>query len=277
MDHFLQIPQVGREWQEMLESYTTLGFLAAHTTDVRIGTLVTGVTYRNVAHVAKIVATLDVLSGGRAVCGIGAAWYEREHRAYGWPFPPAPERLALLEDALQLLPLMWGPGSPPFNGRLISVAEAMCYPRPLQEKIPILVGGSGEHRTLKLVARYADACNLFGDARTVRHKLDVLERYCDQAGRSMDAIEVTQLSTALAATDRGALEAALARLRPPSMSSEAFAARVNAATVDDQIGRFRQLAEAGVQTAIVSLPDVDDPEALPRFGEVIRAFDTEAS
>ena len=272
MDHFLQIPQLGREWQDMLESYTTLGFLAARTTSVRIGTLVTGVTYRNVAHLAKIVATLDVLSGGRAMCGIGAAWYEREHRAYGWPFPPASERLALLEDALQLLPLMWGPGSPSFEGRLISVAEAMCYPRPLQESIPILVGGSGEQRTLELVARYADACNLLGDARAVRHKLEVLERHCDKVGRSMDAIEVTQLSTALVEADRPALDRALARLRPPSMSIEAFAARVNAATVDDQIGRFRQLAEAGVQTAIVSLPDVDDPEALPRFGHVIRAF-----
>jgi F420-dependent oxidoreductase-like protein len=272
MDHFLQIPQLGREWLDMLESYTTLGFLAAHTTGVRIGTLVTGVTYRNVAHLAKIIATLDVLSGGRAMCGIGAAWYEREHRAYGWPFPRAPERLALLEDALRLLPLMWGPGSPSFDGRVISVPEATCYPRPLQEKIPILVGGSGEQRTLALVARYADACNLFGDAAAVRHKLEVLERHCDKVGRSMQAIEVTQRSTALVEVDRPALDRALARLRPPSMSVESFAARVNAATIGDHIGRFRQLAEAGVQTAIVSLPDVDDPEALPRFAEVINAF-----
>jgi F420-dependent oxidoreductase-like protein len=272
MDHFLQIPQLGREWLDMLESYTTLGFLAAHTTAVRIGTLVTGVTYRNVAHLAKIIATLDVLSGGRAMCGIGAAWYEREHRAYGWPFPPAPERLALLEDALQLLPLMWGPGSPSFDGRLISVPDATCYPRPLQEKIPILVGGSGEQRTLELVARYADACNLFGDASAVRRKLEVLQRHCDKVGRSIDAIEVTQLSTALVEVDRPALDRALARLRPPSISIESFASRVNAATIGDHIGRFRQLAEAGVQTAIVSLPDVDDPEALPRFGEVIKAF-----
>jgi len=272
MDHFLQIPQVGREWQEMLDSYTTLGFLAAHTNAVRVGTLVTGVTYRNVAHLAKIVATLDVLSGGRAVCGIGAAWYEREHRAYGWSFPRVPERFALLEDALQLLPLMWGPGSPSFDGRMISVPEAMCYPRPLQEKVPILVGGSGERRTLALVAQYADACNLFGDAATVRHKLEVLERHCDAVGRSLEAIEVTQLSTALVAVDRAELDHALARLRPPSASIEAFGTRVNAATIDDHIGRFRELAEAGVQSAIVSLPDIDDPEALLRFGQVIKAF-----
>ncbi|HSS11173.1 MAG TPA: TIGR03560 family F420-dependent LLM class oxidoreductase [Acidimicrobiales bacterium] len=272
MDHFLQIPLVGREWQEMLESYTTLGFLAAHTTTVRVGTLVTGVTYRNVAHLAKIIATLDVLSGGRAICGIGAAWYEREHRAYGWPFPKLSERFALLEDALQLLPLMWGPGSPAFEGKLVSVPEAMCYPRPLQEKVPILVGGSGERRTLALVARYADACNLFGDAATVRRKLEVLARHCDAIGRPTNEIEVTQLSTALVAVDRRALDEAVERLRPSAASPEAFAARVNAATVEDHTGRFRELAEAGVQTAIVSLPDVDDHEAIPRFAEVINAF-----
>src|SRR4051794_8500645 len=121
MDHFVQIPQVGREWQDMLDSYTTLGFLAGRTSTIRLGTLVTGVTYRNVGHLGKIVATLDVLSGGRAVCGIGAAWFEREHRAYGWDFPPAAERLARLEDALQVLPMLWGPGSPAFEGRTMQL------------------------------------------------------------------------------------------------------------------------------------------------------------
>src|SRR5829696_2891856 len=163
MDHFLQIPQVGREWEDMLESYTTLG---------------TGVTYRNIAHLAKLVATLDVLSGGRALCGVGAAWFEREHRLYGWDFPPLRERFARLEDALELLPLMWGPGSPRFEGRTITVSEATCYPRPLQERIPILVGGSGERRTLRLVARHADACNLFGDPERVRRKVAVLREHC---------------------------------------------------------------------------------------------------
>src|SRR5207237_256820 len=148
------------------------------------------------AHLAKIVATLDVVSGGRAVCGIGAAWFEKEHRAYGWRFPPLKERFALLEDALQVLPLMWGPGAPSFEGRVISVPECTCYPRPLQEHLPIMVGGSGERRTLRLVAQYADACNLFGDPPTVRHKLEVLGRHCDELGRNIDEIDVTQLSTA---------------------------------------------------------------------------------
>ena len=141
MDHFRQIPLMGRPWEDMLESYTTLGHLAAVTDRVRLGTLVTGITYRNVAHLGKIVATLDVLSGGRAICGLGLGWFEEEHRAYGWPFPSRSERYALLEDALQLLPLLWGKGTPRFDGKAITVPEAMCYPRPLQAHLPILVGG----------------------------------------------------------------------------------------------------------------------------------------
>src|SRR5439155_1012069 len=135
----------------------------------------------------------DVLSGGRAMCGIGAAWFQQEHAAYGWPFPPLAERYALLEDALQLLPLLWGPGAPAFEGERIRVPEAMCYPRPLQEHIPILVGGSGERRTLRLVAQYADACNLFGDADTIRHKLEVLEGHCRDVGRDPAEITKTRL------------------------------------------------------------------------------------
>jgi F420-dependent oxidoreductase-like protein len=266
MDHFIQIPQAGRAWEDMLDSWTTLGFLAAHTTRVRLGTLVTGVTYRNVAHLGKIVATLDVLSGGRAICGIGAAWFEHEHRAYGWDFPPRAERYALLEDALQLLPLMWGPGAPPFKGAVIEAAETTCYPRPLQEHVPILVGGAGEKRTLRLVAQYADACNLFGDPATVAHKLDVLRRHCADVGRDPSEVTVTHLSTALVDT------AAVERLRPSRMAPEQYAARVGAGPVEDQVGRYRALAEAGVQTAIVSLPDLDGPEPVERFADVIAAF-----
>jgi F420-dependent oxidoreductase-like protein len=272
MDHFLQIPPVGPEWQEMLDSYTTLGFVAGHTRGARLGVLVTGVTYRNLAHLAKIVATLDVLSGGRAICGLGAAWFEREHKAYGWDFPPLAERYARLEDALQLLPVMWGPGSPAFDGRTISVAEATCYPRPLQEHVPILVGGSGERKTLRLVAQYADACNVFGDAATVRHKVEVLHKHCEDVGRDPAEVEVTQLSTVLTAADQSSLAATIDRLRPKNASPEAFAARVNAGTIEDHIGRFRDLAEAGVQGAIVNLPDLGDTEPVERFGEVVAAF-----
>ena len=272
MDHFLQIPQVGPEWHDMLDSYTALSFLAAHTSSVSLGALVTGVTYRNVAHLGKIVATLDVLSGGRARCGLGAAWFEREHRAYGWPFPPVRERFRLLEDALQLLPLLWGPGAPSFEGRVLSVPEAVCYPRPLQEHVPVLVGGGGERRTLRLVAQYADACNLFGDADTVRHKVSVLERHCEDVGRDPSTVTVTQLSTALVGLDEDDLASVVDRLRGDRTTPEAFAARVNAATVNDHVGRFRKLADAGVQTAIVNLPDLSDVAPLERFAAVIAAF-----
>jgi F420-dependent oxidoreductase-like protein len=240
MDHFIQIPGVGREWEDMLESYTTLGYLAGVTSTMKLGTLVTGITYRNLTHLGKLVATLDVLSQGRAICGVGAAWFKREHELYGWEFPPNARRYALLEDALQLFPLLWGAGSPSFEGRTISVPEAICYPRPVQEHIPILIGGGGERKTLKLVAQYADACNLFGDASAVRHKIGVLHEHCATVDRDPRDITVTQLSV-------------------PSEDGSA----------EDQIGRYRELADAGVQMAIVGLTQVS---AIERFAPVIDAF-----
>jgi F420-dependent oxidoreductase-like protein len=254
MDHFVQIPQVGREWEDMLESHTALAYLAGVTERIRLGTLVTGITYRNIAHLAKIVATLDVLSGGRARCGIGAGWFEREHRLYGWEFPPLGERFKLLEDALELLPLMWGPGAPRFEGRTLTVSQATCYPRPLQERIPILVGGSGERRTLRLVARHADACNLFGDPETVRHKLAVLGEHCAAEGREPATIEVTHL--------------ARARVVASGESRDG----PDAATVEEHVGRYRELAESGVQTAIVGLSDPEGAASVRRFGDVIDSF-----
>ena len=255
LDHFLQIPQIGREWEDMPESYTTLGYLAGVTERIRLGTLVTGITYRSLGHVAKLVATLDVLSGGRAMCGLGAGWFEREHRLYGWgDLPPLGERFARLEDALELLPLMWGPGAPPFKGRTLTVGEAICYPRPLQERVPLLVGGSGERRTLRLVARHADACNLFGDAANVRRKLAVLHEHCAAEGRDPAAIEVTHLQAARV-IGAGA---------PRAFAGDATAA--------EHVGRCRELAEAGVQTVIVGLRDDEGAASVRRFGDVIAAF-----
>jgi F420-dependent oxidoreductase-like protein len=254
MDHVLQIPQVGREWEDMLESHTTLGYLAALTERIRLGTLVTGITYRNVAHLAKIVATLDVLSGGRAMCGVGAAWFEREHRLYGWDFPPLRERFARLEDALELLPLMWGPGAPRFEGRTTVVEEATCYPRPLQEHVPILVGGSGERRTLRLVAQHADACNLFGGPEVVRRKVGVLHDHCAAVGRDPADVAVTHFAPARV------------------VASAAERDGQGAATVEEHVGRCRELAEAGVQTEIVGLSDADGAASVERFAEVVAAF-----
>lgn len=272
MDHFRQIPQVGRAWEDFLESYTTLAYLAACTERVRLGALVTGVTYRNVAHLGKIVATLDVLSGSRAVCGLGLAWFKEEHVAYGWDFPPVAARYALLEDALRLLPVLWGPGSPAFQGEVLSVPAAACYPRPLQEHVPIVLGGSGERRTLRLAARYADAANVFGDAATVRHKAAVLRAHCADAGRDPDQVALTQLSTTLVGADDRHVAELVEQLRPRRQDAAGYAASVNAGTVADQVGRFRELAEAGVSEVMVRLPDLGGTEPLERMAKVIAAF-----
>ncbi len=272
MDHFRQIPMFGPAWHDMLESYTALAYLAGVTQHARLGTLVTSVTYRNVAHLGKIIATLDVLSGGRAACGIGLGWFEKESRAYGLPFPTVDDRYAVLEDALQLLPLLWGKGTPAFEGRVLHVPEALCYPRPLQERIPLLVGGNGEHRTLRLAAQYADACNIIGDVDVVARKVRALHEHCDALGRERASVAVTQLSTTLVGRDASEVGANIERLRPRRQSADRYAASVNAGTVSDQIGRFRALGDAGVQTAIVSLPDLADTGPIECFAGVINAF-----
>jgi F420-dependent oxidoreductase-like protein len=273
MDHFRQIPQVGRAFDDFLESFTTLAYLAAATERVRLGTLVAGVTYRNVAHLGKIVATLDVLSGGRAVCGLGLAWFKAEHIAYGWPFPSVPERYDLLEDALRLLPVLWGPGSKPFEGKVLRVPETMCYPRPLQDRVPLIVGGGGERRTLRLAARYADAANVLGDLGTVRRKATILAAHCAEACRDATEVALTHLSTTLVGRTDADVAAAVERLRPRREPAARYAASVHAGTVADHVGRFRSLAEAGVAEVMVRLPDVDTgTEPLTTFGEVIAAF-----
>ncbi|MEU4805388.1 LLM class F420-dependent oxidoreductase [Actinosynnema sp. NPDC023587] len=192
MDHFFQMDGFAPATDPMLEGYTTLGFLAAHTTDVRLGLLVTGVTYRHPGLLAKIVSTVDVLSGGRAELGIGAAWYEREHLGLGVPYPPVAERFERLEEALRICLQMWDPEDDgPFEGKHYRLAETLCSPQPIRRP-PILIGGGGEKKTLRMVAQYADACNLFaGDKEQVRHKLDVLRGHCDKLGRDLATIDKT--------------------------------------------------------------------------------------
>lgn len=272
MDHFRQIPQVGRPWEDFLESYSTLNYLAAVTDRARLGALVTGITYRNVAHLAKIVATLDVLSGGRAVCGLGLAWHRDEHVAYGWHFPPTSERYAILEDALQLLPVMWGPGSPAFAGRRIQAAETLCYPRPVQEHVPLVVGGGGERRTLRLAARYADMANVMGDLDTVRRKRQVLDEHCRAEDRDPESVELSHLATTLVGRDDRHVADMLDQLRSRSVSSRQAAAQMNAGTIGDHVGRFRALADAGVKEAVVRVPNPWEPGALEAMGTVIEAF-----
>jgi F420-dependent oxidoreductase-like protein len=195
MDHWFQMEGFATSEDPMLEGYTSLGFLAGLTQTMTLSLLVTGVTYRHPGLLAKIVTTLDVLSGGRARLGLGAAWYEREHKGLGVPFPPISERFERLEETLQICHQMWSDDDGPFQGAHYQLAETICSPRPIQQPGPkILVGGSGERKTLRLVAQYADACNLFApDSAVVAHKLDVLARHCEAEGRDNGTIEKTIL------------------------------------------------------------------------------------
>ena len=234
MDHFFQIPPVGAAELDMLEGYAALSYLAAATRRVTLGTLVTGVTYRHPGVLVKSVSTLDVLSGGRAVLGIGAAWFEREHRGLGVPFPPLRERFERLEEALQIARQMWSGSSGKYEGKHYQLAETLNVPRGLTiPRPPILIGGSGEKKTLRLVAEYADACNLFAHAGpdALKHKLAVLRGHCDALKRDYEKIEKTSLAT-LTLTDDASVEKAIANCRG--------------------------LAAAGIQHAIFNLPNVHD-------------------
>lgn len=232
MDHYFQIPMVGAVELDMLEAYTALGYLAGHTSRVRLGTMVTGVTYRHPGILAKQVTTLDVLSGGRAWLGIGAAWFDREHHGLGVPFPSLRERFERLEEALQITLQMWSDNDGPYEGKHYQLAETISSPQPLSKpRPPILIGGGGERKTLKLVARYADACNFFGDPATVRHKLEVLRQHCQDEGRNYDEIEKTVLFVL-------------------NVGREGE----NAGQLVEQLGAF---AEAGAQTVIGALIGVE--------------------
>jgi F420-dependent oxidoreductase-like protein len=202
MDHWFQMEAFRTAHDPMLEGYTSLGFLAAHTERVRLGLLVTGVTYRHPGLLAKTVATLDILSGGRARLGIGAAWYEREHLGLGVPFPPVSERFERLEETLQICRQMWSEDEGPYDGKHYQLAETICRPRPIQApRPPILIGGSGEQKTLRLVARYADACNLFAvSPEVVAHKIEVLGGHCATEGRDPAEIDVTILVGSMSPT-----------------------------------------------------------------------------
>ncbi len=195
MDHWFQMEARGLASEPMLEGYTSLGFLAAHTSRMTLGLLVTGVTYRHPGLLVKIVTTLDVVSGGRAMLGLGAAWYEREHLALGVPFPPVAERFERLEETLQIAQQMWSEDDGPFHGVHYDLAETICSPPPIQQPRPrIMIGGGGEQKTLRLVARYADACNLFAmETSVVAHKLEVLRQHCAAEGRDYSTIEKTLL------------------------------------------------------------------------------------
>jgi F420-dependent oxidoreductase-like protein len=252
MDHFFQIGSADRRGglgppeDEMLEAYTTLGYFAGLTQRVKLGALVTGVIYRFPGLLVKTVTTLDVLSGGRAYFGIGAAWNETESRALGVPFPPIGERMQRLEETLQIAKQMWSGDEGPYNGKYYQLGRTLCHPMPLgKPHPPIMIGGGGEQKTLRLVAQYGDACNLFArmGADTVRKKLDVLKAHCDKVGRNYGDIEKTTLSTI--------------ELAPGKMSPK------------DVVEECRSMAALGIQQCIFNMPNVQEIKPLEAFGKHI--------
>ena len=246
MDHFFQIGGVGPVENEMLESYTTLAYLAGLTKKVTLGTMVTGVVYRYPGVLVKSVTTLDVLSGGRAYLGIGAAWNEVESRSLGIPFPPVKERFERLEETLQVALQMWTGKQDPFEGKHYHFERPLNSPQPLtRPHPPILIGGMGEKKTLRLVAKYADACNIFARAgmETIRAKLEILKQHCAEIGRDYREIEKTTLGTVNLSADQ--------------MSAS------------DVINQCRDMARIGIQHAIFNMPNVSEIKPLEVFGKEI--------
>ncbi len=264
MDHFYQIAQVGQEDEPMLEAYTTLGALAARTTRVRLGTMVTGVTYRNPAHLAKTVTTLDVISRGRAVLGIGAAWNESEHRGYGFTFPPVRERMDRLDEALAICRLMFTQERPSFEGRYYRIEDALNVPRPIQPGGPqILIGGGGERRTLRLVAKYADMSNWFGTLDELRHKIEVLERHCEAVGRDPSTILKTVMAPFVLVAGEREAAAAMEHVAPARRQM------TSAVTPEQAAEGLRPYLDAGFGGVIFRNPTMLTPEAIGLGAELI--------
>lgn len=274
MDHFIQIPVVGAPTDPILEGYTTLAALAARTSRVDLGTLVTGVTYRNPALLAKMVTSLDVISSGRAILGIGAAWFDVEHDAYGFGFPSVAERFERLEDALEICTRMFRDDAPTYDGRHHSIADAFNRPAPVSEGgPPILIGGSGEKKTLRLVARFADYCNLFGDVDEIRHKLEVLDAHCADVGRDPSEITRTRLGTLALAPTHDEAVAATAPIRE-QFGSEAFDAMVTAGSPQTVAEELQAFNDAGLDGHIVNLmPGTATPDTVGLAGEAMKLVD----
>lgn len=270
MDHFYQIRNVGPRTDPMFEAYTLLGALAARTSRLQLGTLVTGVTYRNPAVLAKQVTSLDVISAGRAILGIGAAWNDDEHDGYGVDFPSVRERMDRLEEALQICRLMFEKDEPSFSGRYYRINKALNVPRPVRGSIPILVGGGGEQRTLKLVAKYADACNLFGDAATVAHKLQVLSEHMAAVGREPGEVTKTRLGTLAIVENEQALEAMLQKgAAQRGVALEQWRPLVTAGTPQQVTEQVQELLEAGLDGLIFNMVGVEDLDRVALAGETL--------
>ena len=265
MDHFHQINFVGAPDEPMLEGWTTIAALCGVTSKIRLGTLVTGNIYRYPSVVAKIGATLDVMSKGRLFMGIGAGWNDEEANAYGIPFPSTKERLKRLEEAIQVIKKMWTEESANFNGKYYKLQAAHCNPKPIQKPHPpIMVGGEGERETLRIVAKYANACNLFGSAKTVRHKLDALREHCKTAGRDYNEILKTKLTRVVICKSKDEAERRLAELfdgAPPERIKE----MAIYGTPEDVYHEIEALRDAGIEYLIVNFGTKYESEDVSLF------------
>jgi alkanesulfonate monooxygenase SsuD/methylene tetrahydromethanopterin reductase-like flavin-dependent oxidoreductase (luciferase family) len=258
MDHLIQIPQVDSAWQPIPEPWVTLGLVAGLETRLTLGTLCTPVTFRPPGVTAKAAATLDVLSGGRAFLGVGAGWWDREHAAYGLAFPPARERLDLLETTIETCRALWAPGTKAYDGTRVSLPETTAYPRPAHA-IPVVVGGSGERRTLAIAARLGDACNLPSDPEVLARKLTVLDRHLAEVGRTREDVAVTVLDLPVVGRDREDAWARVERLRGRTGAAE-FARRTHAGTADRHRARYAALGDLGVRTVFVGVRGLEWPD-----------------
>jgi F420-dependent oxidoreductase-like protein len=265
MDHFYQIAVVGAEEEPMLEGYTTLAALARETSRVRLATMVTGVTYRNPALVAKMITTLDVISKGRAVCGIGAAWNESEHVGYGFDFPPIRERMDRLDEALTILKLMFTQERPSFTGTHYRIDRALNNPRPVQPGGPkILVGGGGEQRTLRLVARHADMSHWFGTLADIKRKSEILDRYCDEEGRDPATITRTMGSPVVLVENEGQAKSVMERM-PPARRTQ-----FQPATPEQAAEILQDYVAVGIQGFTFNNPTLRTPDEFDRMQRLIR-------
>jgi alkanesulfonate monooxygenase SsuD/methylene tetrahydromethanopterin reductase-like flavin-dependent oxidoreductase (luciferase family)/predicted kinase len=268
MDHLIQIPQVGRAWSPIPEPWVTLGLLAGLDTRLRLGTLISPVTFRPPGITAKIVATLDTISNGRAFLGIGAGWWDREHAAFGLPFPPATERLDQLETAIETIRALWSPGTKAYSADRVKLPETTCYPRPVSE-VPIIVGGSGEHRTLRIAARLADGCNLPSDEATLDRKIAALHRHCTEVGRDPADVAITVLDLPVVGRDRDETWARVERLRGRTAAAT-YARTHHAGTYADQRVRYAGLAAKGVRTVFVAPAHLETPEDVMALAPMIK-------
>jgi alkanesulfonate monooxygenase SsuD/methylene tetrahydromethanopterin reductase-like flavin-dependent oxidoreductase (luciferase family)/predicted kinase len=269
MDHLIQIPQVGTAWEPIPEPWVTLGLLAGLDTRLRLGTLVTPVTFRPPGITAKAAATLDVLSGGRAFVGVGAGWWEREHAGFGLAFPPARQRLDALEAGIERRRALWAAGTKAYDGDRVALPETTSYPRPVHD-IPVVVGGGGERRTLRVAARLGDACNvrLTADDADLDRKVAALRRHCAEVGRDPAEVEVTVLDVPVVGTDRDDAWERVERLRGRTAAAT-YAKAHHAGTAVDHRGRWARLAERGVGTVFAALPDLAGPDDVARLGAAL--------